>query len=88
MDLSDFDQKINSLIDGAYTVYYQQKRYMLRKETRLCGKLIKLYAYELGGNNFVSLNYYKIREKELLKPCEMDAGKVIDFVLNLQLPIQ
>ena len=83
--MNRFDQKISGLADGAYRVYYQDKRYMLSKETKLRGKLIKFYAYELGGNDFVSLNYYKMEKKDLLKPCEMDASKVIDFVLQCKL---
>ncbi len=83
--MCSFDEKIAVLKDGAYAVLYQKRRYMLRKETRLHGRLVKLYAYDLGGNDFVSLNYYKTKQKNLLKPCEMDVAKVIDFVLHCHL---
>ena len=49
------------------------------------GKSIKLYAKELGGNNFISLNYYITKEKELLKPCEMPTDKVVHFLKNVTL---
>ena len=55
-----------------------------KKETHLGDKLIKLYAKELGANDFNSLNYYGIGEG-LLKPYEMPQEEVIDFVLNLKL---
>ena len=80
-NLTAFDQKIKALDDGAYNVYYQEKRYLCRKETHLEGKLIKLYAEELGGNDFISLNYYS--QKQLLKPCEMPVDKVVDFVCKI-----
>ncbi len=49
------------------------------------GKSIKFYAEELGGTDFVSLNYYVTKTKELLKPCEMPEKKVIHFLNNIKL---
>ncbi len=80
-----FHHILLSLPDGAYDVLYDQTRYLLRKTTHLDEKLIKLYAQELGGNDFISLNYYpKIREG-LLKPCEMPREKVIRFIEYLEI---
>lgn len=79
-----FDHKVKQLHDGAYDVSFQDKRYLLRKSTRLKGKLIKVYAEELGGNDFISLNYYPQIDEGLLKPCEMPEKKVIDFILKLK----
>jgi len=84
MPKSVFHTKLTALKNGSYDVFYQDKRYLLSKETHLGGKLIKLYAKELGANDFISLNYYGIGEG-LLKPCEMPQEKVIEFVLNLTL---
>jgi hypothetical protein len=81
--MQSFNTKIHALNDGAYDVSYENKRYLLRKETLLEGKLIKLYAEELGGNNFISLNYYPHIKNGLLKPCEMPEEKVKAFVLGL-----
>lgn len=80
-----FHQKLLHLEDGSYDVFYKEKRYLLSKQTQLNAKLIKLYAKELGGNNFISLNYYTSIGEGLLKPCEMPKEKVIDFVLHLQI---
>lgn len=52
----------------------------MTKTTFNNGKSIKFYAEELGGNDFVSLNYYITNSEELLKPCEMDKYKVIHFL--------
>lgn len=46
------------------------------------GKSFKIYAEELGGNDFISLNYYITKTSEKLKPCEMPEEKVIYFLNN------
>ena len=73
------------LDNGAYDVVAYKKRYLLRTETQLNGRLIKLYAEELGNNDFISLNYYPQLKDGLLKPCEMPQEKVIEFILELEL---
>ena len=80
-----FHRKIVSLEDGSYDVFYYNKRYLLSKQTQLGGKLIKLYAEELGDNDFISLNYYPLVGDGLLRPCEMPEKKVIDFVLSMKI---
>ena len=80
-----FHVKLLELEDGSYDVFYKEKRYLLSKQTQLQGKLIKLYANELGDNDFISLNYYVNIGNGLLKPCEMPEKKVIDFVLGMKL---
>ena len=80
-----FHIKLLELEDGSYDVFYKEKRYLLSKQTQLQGKLIKLYANELGDNDFVSLNYYVNIGNGLLKPCEMTKKKVIDFLLGMKL---
>jgi len=80
----DFHNKIACLDDGTYNVSFQKKRYLLSKKTHFEGKLIKLYAEELGGNDFISLNYYPQIKDGLLKPCEMPVQKVVGFILALK----
>ena len=82
MNETAFYTNLLSLPDGANDVYYRKKRYLLRKETLLAGKLLKIYAEELGGNDVVSGNYYPTIKGGMLKPCEMSDEKVIDFVLH------
>jgi len=90
MNQTDFYTKLIALPNGANDVWHKDKRYLLRKETLLEGKLIKIYAEELGGNNIVSGNYYPTLKGGMLKPCEMSDAKVIGFVLEaniLQTPL-
>jgi len=85
MNDSLFFERLLNLTEGAGYVHYRGRRYLLRKETLLEGKLIKLYAKALGNNDIVSGNYYTTLKNGLLKPCEMSDEKVIDFVLNATL---
>lgn len=82
MNHTEFYARLLALPNGANDVIYQSKRYLLRKETLLGGKLLKIYAEELGGKDIVSGNYYPSMKGGMLKPCEMSDKKVIDFVLH------
>jgi len=64
---------------------YKSKKYGISKSTFNKGKSVKLYAEELGGNDFVSFNYYITKGKEILKPCEMQEAKVVDFLKQVEL---
>ncbi len=69
---------------GGYGATYDGKRYRVTKSQFACARSQKLYAEELGGNDRVSFNLYRLATGEaLLKPCEMTAEKVRDFVLRL-----
>ena len=81
MNETDFFERLLRLPDGANNIIYRKKRYLLRKETLLRGRVIKMYAEELGGNDVISGNYYPTIRNGTLKPCEMSDRKVIDFVL-------
>lgn len=76
---------LNKVPEGYSEGIYEGKKYGLTKTTFNDGKSIKFYGDELGGNNFVSLNYYITMHKELLKPCEMSAQKVINFLMDVEL---
>ncbi len=82
MNHTEFYQKLLALPNGAHDIFFKGERYLLRKETLLKGKLIKIYAQELSSTNIVSGNYYPTMKGGMLKPCEMSDEKVIDFVLN------
>ncbi|MGC9350901.1 MAG: hypothetical protein ACP5D3_02835 [Sulfurovum sp.] len=81
MNETEFHTRLLALPDGANDVIYNNRRYLLRKETLLESRLIKIYAEELGGNDIVSGNYYPTMKGGMLKPCEMSDEKVIDFIL-------
>ena len=85
MNETKFYTKLLALPNGANDLFYNGQRYLLRKETLLDGKLIKIYAEDLSGNDIVSGNYYPTMKGGMLKACEISDKKVIDFVLHAQL---
>jgi hypothetical protein len=76
---------INKLPIGYSEVLYNNQKYGLTRTDFNKGKSIKIYARELGGKNFISLNYYITNKQDLLKPCEMTDQKVIHFLKNLEI---
>lgn len=64
---------------------YLGKSYGISKTLFNQGKSVKLYAEELGGSDFVSLNYYSTAKAGHLKPCEMPKEKVLHFLKNVEL---
>jgi hypothetical protein len=85
MNDTEFYTNLLALPNGANDVHYHSKLYLLRKETLLDGKLLKVYAEELGGNDIVSGNYHPTIKGGMLKPCEMSELKVIDFMLHAKI---
>jgi hypothetical protein len=69
---------------GGYGGTFRGQRYRVTKSVYSSGRSQKLVAEELGGNDYVSLNLYRLSDgTALLKPCEMPQDKVVDFVLNV-----
>ena len=85
MNHTEFYRKLLALPNGANNIFFKGQRYLLRKESLLEGKLIKIYAEDLASINIVSGNYYPTMKNGMLKPCEMSEVKVIDFVLHAQI---
>lgn len=84
-NLPAFLDRFLALSSGYRPVIFEGKRYGMSIEISADGKRRKFYAEELGGNDHVSFNLYLLDGKApLLKPCEMPAEKVIDFVLSFQ----
>ncbi|MDX1742622.1 MAG: hypothetical protein R3186_03360 [Ruegeria sp.] len=70
---------------GASTGQSNGKRYLVSRSELAGGKSQKLVAHELGGGDYISLNLYLTRNSgALLRPCEMPAEKVIEFVLGFR----
>lgn len=74
--------RIQQIASGYSVLSYQEKKYGVTRTDFNNGKSIKLFAKELGGNNFISLNYYLLTSGDQLKPCEMPRSKVLDFLMN------
>ncbi|MCD2257806.1 peptide methionine sulfoxide reductase [Psychroserpens luteolus] len=76
-------KRIMLLPKGYSEVLFQDKKYGITRTDFNKGKSIKIYAEELAGNDFISLNYYITSDKEVLKPCEMPDEKVLQFLNNM-----
>ena len=69
---------------GSFTGTANGRRYVVSHQIMAEGRSHKLVAHELGGRDYISLNLYLTqRGRVLLRPCEMTAQKVTDFVLAL-----
>ncbi|MBO9434138.1 hypothetical protein J7394_07980 [Ruegeria sp. R13_0] len=80
----DFLTALFALPTGTFTGRADAKRYVVSRQVLAGGKSHKLVAHELGGTDYISLNLYQTRNSgALLRPCEMPARKVVDFVLAL-----
>ncbi|PTX63960.1 hypothetical protein C8N46_101570 [Kordia periserrulae] len=78
-------QYIQKLPNGYCEVRYNNAKYSVTKSVFNNEKSYKIYASELGGKNFISLNYYCTSQREILKPCEMPVTKVVHFLENYEL---
>lgn len=78
--MSELLKQIQRFPIGYSIVHYDNKKYGVTRTDFNRGKSIKLYAEELGGNDFISLNYYITVKAEKLISCEMPDQKVIDFI--------
>lgn len=76
---------IDRLPEGYSEGIYQGRKYGISKTTFNQGKSSKVFAEELGGNDFISLNFYQTSKKDLLKPCEMPTSKVLEFLTEVVL---
>ena len=73
-------ERIASLPDGTRKVYYHGSTWIMSVQRMAGGGVVKIWAEELGGKEFVSANYYPTLK--LLKPCEMPSEKVERFLLK------
>ncbi len=81
----ELKEKIQQFPIGYSKAVYQGKLYGVSRTDFNKGKSIKLYAEELGGNNYISLNFYSTITSEIIKPCEMEIEKVSHFLVNAEL---
>ena len=71
---------VDALPEGWSEVTYAGARYGLIKITHAGGRSSSVYAEQLGGADVVSANVYRTTYGAVLKPCEMPAAKVLDFL--------
>lgn len=81
--MNAFATALDALPFGTFQGHAQGRRYVVTKSAFADGRAIKLVAEELGGSDYISLNWYVLASGARLKPCEMSSEKVTDFVLDL-----
>ncbi len=85
---SAFLDALNNLPIGTFAGTAGHNRYVVSHQIMAGGKSHKLVAEQLGGSDYISLNLYLTGKAALLRPCEMPAEKVLDFVLKLVPDVQ
>jgi hypothetical protein len=85
MKLQAFLNALETLPRGYSQGQYHERRWGVTLTEATGGRRFKLFAEELGGTDVVSFNLYLTGDGgPQLKPCEMPADKVIDFVVGYQ----
>ena len=72
-----------SLPLGAFRGQAQGRDWLCVRSLFAGGASEKLVARALDGSDYISLNLYRLDSGPRLKPCEMPAQKVADFVAAL-----
>ena len=70
--------------EGWTAVSYAGQRWGLTRTTHLDGRSVSVYAEELGGPDVVSANVFRLSGRAELRPCEMPAAKVLEFLQGWQ----
>ena len=82
--IDGFLKTFDAMPNGGYGGTFQGRRYRITKTQMSGGRSQKLEAEELGGNDYISFNLYRLATGQaLLKPCEMPEEKVTAFVLGV-----
>ena len=81
----EFISAFRALPRGSSKGVYEGRKYSLTVTYGSDDRQAWLYGEELGGNNHISCNIYFLKgDNTRLKPCEMPAEKVINFVLRFK----
>lgn len=76
-----FHAALARLPDGFSTGHFQEVRYGVTITRSTDARRISLFARDLGGNDVVSFNLYRLKSgADGLRPCEMSSAKVVEFV--------
>jgi hypothetical protein len=76
----DLDALLARVPEGWTLVSFRSRSYGLSRTSRAAGAGVAVFAEELGGTDVVSANVYRTSTGAVLKPCEMPAEKVLDFL--------
>ena len=77
-------EELHALVErvpvGWTEVAYAGRTWGLTRSDHAGGGTTTLYAEELGGPDAVSANVWRTRGGDVLRPCEMPAQVVLDFL--------
>lgn len=76
----DLEALLARVPEGWSRVGYDGRTYGLSRTTRVGGREVTVYAEELGGDDVVSANVYRLGSGDVLKACEMPDAKVLAFL--------
>jgi hypothetical protein len=82
-EIEDYAALFNRVPVGWSEVLYAGRRYGVTRSVAAEGRSLSIYAEELGGRDVVSANLYLTADGQNLRPCEMPAAKVVDFLTKL-----
>lgn len=77
--MKSIEQLVQQIPEGYSETIIDGKKYGVTRLDFNEGKSLKVFAKELGGNDFISFNFYKL-SSPTLKPCEMPQEKVVAFL--------
>lgn len=80
----EFVETYSGLPLGDFYLRYEGVRYIATRKESDDGKRGWFYSHEMGGDDFISFNFYRLSNSNRLKPCEMPIKKVVDFIIGLQ----
>lgn len=82
---SPFLARLQGLPSGYGEGWFRRRRFGVTVTWSDDRRRCWLYGEELGGEDRISFNLYLLRDGRMeLRPCEMPAEKVIDFVLDYE----
>jgi hypothetical protein len=79
-----FREALDLIPDGHCLGTFMGRRYRVEKTNHAGRRSLQLFARELGGTDFVSLNLYHLASGDVLKPCEMAEAKARAFVIGFR----
>jgi hypothetical protein len=76
----ELTELVDRVPEGWTLVEYDGRRWGLRRTTHVGGRSVSVFAEELSGTEVVSANVFRTSTGDLLKPCEMPASIVLNFL--------
>jgi hypothetical protein len=82
--VDDVGELFERLPVGWSVVEHDGRRYGVTRAVAASGRSERLLAEAMDGSDLVSANLYRLAAQDVLRPCEMPAQKVLDFLRDQQ----